>query len=148
MKILFLACALACGSGLVMAAQAAPQDTHAGHAPVAAPAQRWATDAPLREGMSRVSAALDALKDYEMGQMSEAVALDQIATIEEATTSMFVNCNLAPDADAALHGMLGPLLAAAYRLKANPQDTDAVAAMRVAVADYPRYFDDPQAAAP
>lgn len=148
MKNLFLACALVCGSGLAMAAQAAPQDSHASHAHVAVPMQRWATDAPLREGMGRVNAALDALKDYETGQMSAAVAIEQIATIEQAATSMFVNCKLAPDADAALHGMLGPLLAAAYRLKANPQDTDAVAAMRVAVVDYPRYFDDPQAAAP
>ncbi|MFC5437061.1 DnrO protein [Rhodanobacter umsongensis] len=114
---------------------------HAAHAPI--PAQRWTPDAPLREGMGRVHTALEELRHYEMGHMSEAMALDRVATIEAATTYMFAHCKLAPDADAALHGMLVPLVASTQTLKRNPKDMAAVAAMRAAVADYPRYFNDP-----
>lgn len=142
-----IALVLACSLGLATAAHAVPQDAHADHAalaehaPIAVPAQRWTTGAPLREGMARVHAVLDELRHFEMGHMGAEVALDRIATIEDATAFMVANCKLAPQADAALHGMLLPLLTAAQRLRTNPQDLDAVAAMRTAVANYPRYFD-------
>ena len=150
MKLVNLGIALAFGLGLAAAAQASPphpQEDHAAHAAnasVPAPAQRWATDAPLREGMGRVRTALDELRHYERGHMNQTMALERVATIEEATRYMFAHCKLAPAADAALHGMLGPLLVATQRLQKDPQDKALVAAMRDAVADYPRYFDDPQ----
>ena len=108
------------------------------------PAQRYVTDAPLRTGMARVTAALVELHSYEAGQMSADAALERVATIEAAARYMFANCKLPAAPDAALHGMLVPLLAGAAALKQDPQDLAAVAAMRHAVADYPRYFDDPQ----
>lgn len=144
---------LACAIGFAALAQAAsapPHEDHTAHpasdaaTPAPIPAQRWATDAPLREGMGRVRSALDELRHYEMGHMPPGVAIERVAAVEEAATYMFAHCKLAPDADAALHGMLVPLLAAAQRLKKSPQDISAVAAMRGAVADYPHYFDDPQ----
>lgn len=153
MKAKNLGIALACSLGLAFAAQAAPttpHENHAGHAghattaPAPMPAQRWATDAPLREGMGRVHAALGDLHHYEMGHMSETMALERVATIEDATQYMFANCKLESAPDAALHGMLGPLLAGAAAFKKDPKDMAAVTAMRKAVADYPRYFDDPQ----
>ena len=120
---------------------------HAAHAAagsVAIPATRWATDAPLREGMRRVHAALDELRHYEMGHMPPNMALERAVTIEDAITFMFTHCKLAPDPDKALHSILVPLLSAAQRLKNNPKDVAAVAAMRSAVENYPRYFDDAQ----
>ncbi|MEO8804010.1 MAG: DnrO protein [Rudaea sp.] len=107
------------------------------------PAVRWATDAALREGMHRVHGALDQLHRYELGQLPQSAALASVADIEAAGAYMFANCKLDPTPDAALHGMLAPLLAGAAALKQNPKDMTAVAAMRNAVADYPRYFDDP-----
>lgn len=148
MKPLYLGIALACSIGITTAAQASAQHAHEDHvaheraAPV--PAQRYATDAPLREGMARVRTALDELRHYEMGHMPENMALERVASIEDATRFMFANCKLASAPDAALHGMLVPLLAAATALKKDPKDMPAVAAMRSAVADYPRYFEDPQ----
>lgn len=147
MKLVNLGIALAFGLGLAAAAQALPQrphEDHAANASVPAPAQRWATDAPLREGMGRVHTALDELRHYELGHMNQTMALERVTSIEEATRYMFAHCKLAPAADAALHGMLGPLLVATQRLQKDPQDKALVAAMRDAVADYPRYFDDPQ----
>lgn len=146
MKSLCLGIALACCPGLVVGAQVPPTPAHDDHAALSTapmPAQRYATDAPLREGMRRVRAALDELRHYEMGHMPEQIALERVGDIEEATRYMFANCKLAAAPDAALHGMLVPLLAAAAALKKNPQDLPAVGAMRNAVADYPRYFDDP-----
>ena len=150
MKLVNLGITLACGLGLAVAAQASPQHPQQDHAAAAAnasvpiPTQRWATDAPLREGMRRIHTALDELRHYEMGNMNQTMALERVASIEEATRYLFANCKLAPDADTALHGMLGPLLVATKRLHKDPQDKASVAAIREAVADYPRYFDDPQ----
>lgn len=139
------------GFALVGGIQAAPpahdhHDHAANTAPdsTAAPAQRWAIDAPLGEGMGRVHAALDDLRHYEMGHMTPEMARERAVAIEDAITFMFSNCKLAPEPDAALHGILVPLLAAAQRLDKNPSDMAAVAAMREAVAGYPRRFDDPR----
>lgn len=144
-----VAVALACGlvAGIAAAAPRHSHEDHAAHAasaPVAFPAARWQADTALREGMGRVRIALDELRHFEMGHMSAGSALERIAAIEDAAKYMFAHCTLAPDADAALHGMLVPLLAGAQRLVKDPRDVAAVAAMRGAVADYPRYFDDPQ----
>lgn len=141
-----LALAIAC-IAFAASAQAAPP-THEHHAaavaPGQAPAQRWATDAPLREGMVRVNAALEELRHYEMGHMTPAMARERAVAIEDAITYMFAHCKLDADADAALHGILVPLLTAAQRLDKDPRDLTAIAAMRDAVAAYPQRFDDPQ----
>ena len=50
---------------------------------------------------------------------------------------------LSAEPDAALHGILVPLLTAAQALKADPAKVSAVADMRAAIAHYPHYFDDP-----
>lgn len=110
---------------------------------VAIPQQRFATDAPLREGMQRVHQALAELDHYPIGRMSESMVLDRVQTIKDAGAYMFANCKLPETPDMALHGMLVPLLAAAQRLADDPADTAQVKAMQDAVADYPRYFDDP-----
>jgi hypothetical protein len=140
--------ALACGLGLGLAVQASPQhahESHAAHAAAAAPApaQRWTPDAPLGEGMRRVHAAVDELSHYEMGHMSAPMAMDRAVAVEEAVTYMFAHCKLAPEPDAALHGILVPLMNAAQALKADPKKVSAVAEMRAAIAHYPQYFNDP-----
>ncbi|UGB47261.1 DnrO protein [Frateuria edaphi] len=134
--------ALAVAPGAVRA-----QHDHAAHAhvtqAVAPPVQRWAADAALRDGMGRIHTALEELRHYEMGHMDATMALDRVGLIEQATTDIFAKCKLAPEQDAVLHGMLVPLLGAAQKLKTDPRDMAQVQAMRNAVADYPRYFDDP-----
>ncbi|GMV30086.1 MAG: hypothetical protein AMXMBFR59_22110 [Rhodanobacteraceae bacterium] len=150
----FLLAAAAAGGAAAAPTEPSPADhaAHAAHhaheapaspATPAAPAQRWATDAPLREGMGRVRAALDALSHDAHGHLSPAQARERAVQVEDAISYLFANCALAPDADAALHGILAPLLAAAQRLNRDPSDTAAVAAMRGAVMPYPLQFDDP-----
>ncbi len=117
--------------------------SHASSAAVAIPAQRHATDAPLRDGMARIRVALDELSHYEMGHMPQSVAVERVDAIKAATDSIFANCKLAPDADVALHAMLVPLLNGINAFRTDPADTSTVVAMRQAIADYPRVFDDP-----
>lgn len=131
---------------LGLALPALAQHAHEGHAPAAAtalPAQRHATDAPLREGMARIHEALNELRHYVMGHMPKAIAIERVDAIQSATDYLFANCKLEAQADAALHGMLAPLLAGVQAFRTNPGDTSTIAAMRQAVADYPRVFDDP-----
>lgn len=127
----------------------APQHAHdhAQHAPDAAatpaPAQRWATDAPLRKGMADIRGAVQALGHYEMGHMGPEQALQQVATIEQSIGYLIANCKLDPQADAALHGIIGQLGQGIAALKADPQDLAAIATLRSALQEYPRLFDDP-----
>jgi hypothetical protein len=149
MKAVRILLAGACALGLAVAAQATPQhahDSHAAHAASAAtqvPAQRWTPDAPLRAGMRHAYTAVAELAHYEMGHMSAPMAVDRATEVESAVTYMFANCKLSAEPDAALHGILVPLLTAAQALKADPAKVAAVADMRAAIAHYPQYFDDP-----
>lgn len=107
--------------------------------------QRWATDAPLREGMQGIRVAVDALWHYEHGHMGPDQAVLLADKIEGHVRSIVANCRLAPDADAALHAIIVPLLHNAGALKRDPGNLAAIAPMRNAVADYARQFDDPAA---
>ncbi|MEP7187122.1 MAG: DnrO protein [Rhodanobacter sp.] len=147
MTLVKIAAALLCSLGMTTLVKAAPQHTHAQHADqtsaaVRVPAQRWTPDAPLREGMHRAHVAVDALRLYEMGQMSAPLAADRAADVVAAVTYMFAHCKLAAEPDAALHSILAPLLGSAQTLKADPQHLEAVARMRAALAHYPQYFND------
>ena len=149
MKAARILLASACALGLATAAQAGPQhahaehDSHAAHAATQVPAQRWTPDAPLRAGMRRAHTAVAELAHYEMGHMSAPMAVDRATEVESAVTYMFANCKLSAEPDAALHGILVPLLSAARSLKADAANVAAVAAMRAALARYPHYFNDP-----
>lgn len=149
MKFVNPALALACCLGLAMAAEASPQHSHESRVASAAdaaapiPAHRWTPDAPLSEGMRRVHTAVDELRHHEMAHMSASMTVDRANTVEQAVTYMFAHCKLAAEPDAALHGILVPLLGAAQALKADPKNLRAVADMRAAIAHYPQYFDDP-----
>lgn len=128
--------------------QALPQHEHerehaSAAASVVVPAQRWIPDAPLRAGMRTVHGAVDELLHAEKGHMSAAMTRDRAATVQAAVASMFANCKLSAEPDAALHGILVPLLAASHALQANPDNAAPVADMRAAIARYPRYFNDP-----
>ena len=123
------------------------QHSHAAHAhvtaPVPPPAQPWVADAALRDDMGQIHLVLEQLRHYEMGHMDATLALDRVDVIAESAADIFAKCKLAPEQDAVLHGMLVPLLAAVQKFKANPADMGQLAAMREAVAGYPRYFEAP-----
>lgn len=136
-------------SALAVLAPAAvlAQHNHADHAqttsPVPSPATPWVTDATLSGDMGQIHAALEQLRHYEMGHMDATLAKDRVDAIQSAAADIFAKCALTPEKDAVLHGMLVPLLAAAQKFQADPADMHQLAAMRAAVASYPRYFAAP-----
>lgn len=125
---------------------------HHDHAPAAAaateaPVQRYATDAVLREEMQGIRKAVEGLGHYEMGHLEPAMATRLAGEVEERVRTIIANCKLPPDADAALHTIIVPLMQNAGALKKNPQDMAAIQPMRDALAQYARQFDDPAVAA-
>ena len=87
----------------------APAQDHDGHAAVLTldPAgARWATDAPLRQGMEAMRAAAVGAPASELADVVDA----QVAYIIE-------NCSLPPEADANLHLVIEHLIEAAEALR-------------------------------
>lgn len=125
--------------------------THAGHAAAAAAdnagQSAWAPDAPLVAGMARVRNAVATLAHLEMGHLDERQVLALAEGIDVAIEDMHANSSLEPEPEAALHGILARLKAATQALRDVPADPASVAAMRAALADYVRLFDDPAASA-
>lgn len=121
-------------------------DEHANHAAAVAlptpPATPWPSDAPLRDGMRRMQRAVDALGHAERGHLDATQTSAAAQQVQDAANFMFANCKLAPEPDAALHGVLATLMSGAAAIKANPADTSPAASMRDAVALYPRMFED------
>lgn len=157
--MLGLAIALALAAGPALAAPAL-QDSHAGHAQHhgTAPAQhahdtaatqapptgqRWATDAPLQDGMGRIRQAVTALEHLQMGHVDPAQAPVFADQIQSAVNDMIANCKLAPDADAALHGLLVKFITGAGAVRTGPVTLEELKPMQDALAQYPTQFDDP-----
>ncbi|MCO5094739.1 MAG: hypothetical protein M9960_05935 [Xanthomonadaceae bacterium] len=129
-------------------ADASEHDHHDGHAmsePVALPDTPWATDPPLRANMRLIRSAVDTLEHYEHGHIDAAQAATLGTDIQNAVNTMFAECKLEAEADAALHGLLATFMvgAKAVRTEAEPP-AQAIAQMREALALYPQMFDDPQ----
>lgn len=117
------------------------KDAVAASAPM--PAQRWATDAPLRTGMANIRTAVEALRHLEMGHMSRQQALAEVAMIDQSIGHIIANCKLDPAADAALHGVIAKLLHGSAGLKSDLNDASAIAELRAALLEYQRLFNDP-----
>lgn len=143
---------LAAGAALA-AAQEPPAGHHHDHAPATTvdasawprpPAgSRWSADAPLREGMARLHASVDALEGMAAGGRHRADAVRaEAAAIDEAVAYLFANCRLDPEPDAALHHLLAAVLEASARLRADPGGPAAVADLREALSHYPHLFAD------
>lgn len=128
------------------AAQSAAHHDHASHASHDAkpqvPAQRWATDAPLRAGMRNLREATETLNHYEMGHLDDVQRDNAVEKIDAAIKDMIANCKLKPDADAALHGLLVKFIAGANAARAGTFSKAELAPMQDALAQYPRMFDD------
>jgi hypothetical protein len=136
-------------AALIVALATAPalaQSTHAhaqpavGHAP--APAQRWATDAPLRAGMRSLREATETLNHYQMGHLDDVQRDNAVAKIDAAIQDMIAHCKLKPEADAALHGLLVKFIAGANAARAGRFGKAELAPMQDALTLYPQLFDD------
>lgn len=108
------------------------------------PDKLWETDAPLREGMLRIdSAAAQPWRAYQAHSLTPDAVNALAKAIDDNVTFMVSNCKLAPEADAALHGLLGELLAGVAEIKTNPHAANGMPRIAHALEEYPRYFQHP-----
>jgi hypothetical protein len=134
---------------LLSAALAGGAHVAAAHAPTpVAPAERpaegeFATDAALRREMQGIRDAVAALGHYEMGHMGSLQAVELAAAIEGHVRTIIAECKLPPDADAALHAIIVPLMQNAAALRQKPQDLSVIPPMRAALVRYDEQFRDP-----
>jgi len=148
---LAMASMLALASGLALdlvvdTAQATV--THEGHgAHAASPVggeQQWATDAALREGMTRLrQAANAALPDDPAQTINERQALTLQKAVEDGVSYLIAHCELDAQADAALHGLLTDLLGGAEALAEPTKRAAGAQRIRVALQRYPSLFAPP-----
>ena len=136
----------AASAGGTAALAAAPAHDHA-HAQAAKPlpaGQRWATDETLRKGMNGIRSAFAPKLAAIHGNRLAAADYQQLAdTTGKEIANIVANCKLPPDADAALHGIIGSLALNADKLKTDPKAAGAAAALRAALDAYAAQFDDP-----
>lgn len=124
-------------------AHAHGHDAHVAAEAAPAPENRWAVDAPLQAGMGKIRTAVESLAHHEMGHLDKKQVVTLAAEVDAQVQYLIANCKLDPKADAALHGIIGALLAGSASLKDKPDDAAPVATLRAALADYPKFFDDP-----
>lgn len=104
--------------------------------------KRWATDAPLRQGLERVRNAVAPIVAASAARpltKDEATALS--GAIKDQVQFLVENCKLEPKADAALHVLLNDFLQGADALAADPASKAALERVVKALELYPQYFD-------
>lgn len=109
----------------------------------ALPARRWSPDAPLSRGMQRVRAATSTLEHGSHGHLDAAQVRKIAAELKSAVETMFAQCKLEPEPDAALHPLLARVLVASNTLAEAGFDAGALAELQAVLARYPLIFDDP-----
>lgn len=128
----------------------ASHDPHESHdASIVAPpeGQLWPTDEPLRTGMSRIETALEQAQGA--AQPISRVQADLLArTVEDNVAFIVKNCKLPAAPDAALHVLIGRMMAAAGELKGEQAGEAAVGQLAAVLQDYRHSFDHAAAIAP
>lgn len=108
---------------------------------------KWATDDPLREAMGKLREAVsEALPAAHAGTFTDP-QYDALATHTNRELAYIVeNCKLAPEADAALHIILGDVVAgvdiASGKQSGQPR-AEGVVQLAQALNRYGEYFDHP-----
>jgi hypothetical protein len=103
--------------------------------------EKWATDQPLRQGMSGIREAMAEVTDEIHANELPPEGYDQLASaVEEQVNYMIVNCALPPDADAQLHILLEQMFEGIEGMRgADPQGGSVQVAQ--ALDAYGKYFD-------
>lgn len=105
--------------------------------------KRWATDAPLREGMTKIRAVVEPrLERVHAGTIGRATYSQMAGEIEAQLAYIVGNCKLEPEADAVLHVIIGGIGEGIEAMKAEG-GAQSVARVVVALNNYGAYFAHP-----
>ncbi|HWS75539.1 MAG TPA: hypothetical protein VN324_10410 [Quisquiliibacterium sp.] len=106
--------------------------------------RKWATDAPLRKGMSGIRAEMvRSGKAIHSGRLAAAEYEALAARVEAEIAQIVANCKLAPDADEQLHLVLTQLGEGVDEMKRGEHRNEGAEAVVAALNEYGRYFDHP-----
>ena len=134
-------------AGAVPALAAVSAHTHSGAAATQpAPGQKWPADPALREGMTRIRAAFAPRVNALHGDKLTQRQYKQMAAEAEIQVAHIVaNCKLPPDADAALHVLLGEIGEGTQAMQGNSSISAHDGAIKIVAAldAYGRAFDHP-----
>ncbi len=156
MKMLLIIPLIYCAASTGASAQTGPDHAHDHHATASqhahsatpAAADRWQSDQPLRLGMARVRAASEALA----AQPPQAIDAEQVRTVAKdiraAVDTIFAECKLAPEPDAALHPLLAALIGASHALDADPNNLQPKQRLDSVLERYSELFVDEGSATP
>lgn len=143
--------ALLAGALALIPAAAMPADAHQ-HGHDATPSltldhgKQWATDAPLRQGMTRIRGIVEPqLGKAHAGTLEGAAYAHMAREIEAQLAYIVGNCKLAPDADAVLHAVIAQIGEGVDAMKADggARGQQGVAKVVVALNEYGEYFAHP-----
>lgn len=105
---------------------------------------KWATDAPLRQGMEAIHTGLAAaLPAFEKGAFTSAEAAALAGTVTSQVQFLLANCKLEPDADAQLHIVIGQMMSAVEAMVGDPASAAGVPRLHESVQLYGDYFEHP-----
>lgn len=106
--------------------------------------KKWATDAPLRQGMSGIRDAVQAAHPAIHARKQDGPGYLKLAgEIDAQVAYMIANCKHSSGADATLHVLLVEIIGGAEQMKQADLARAREGAVRViqALDQYPRYFD-------
>ncbi len=107
---------------------------------------KWATDEPLRTGMTKIRTSLTGkLPLIHSGEMSAADYSTLGTAVHSEITTIIAQCKLDPQADAMLHIVLSGLLAGANAMQGKGEITPASGAHKIieSLNAYGEYFNHP-----
>lgn len=106
--------------------------------------EKWQTDAPLRQGMESINAAvMDAAPAYHHETLTKADSEKLAAEINTQVNYLIENCELEPGADATLHVLIGDLLTAANEVSVDPMSKQGMPSLVKTMQQYQDYFEHP-----
>lgn len=106
--------------------------------------RKWTTDAPLRQGMSNMQAAMSkALPQIHHDKLDAAGYAALAKRLEGEMAYVVTNCKLDPDADAQLHLVLAQLGAGLEQMKADGDRRAGAVSVVDALDAYGAHFDHP-----
>ena len=109
--------------------------------------KKWATDAPLRDGMTSIRALVEPqLAAAHAGKLSAAQYSALAGKVETEVGGIVANCKLDPQADAVLHAIIGEIGAGTDAMAgktAGQRPAQGLVQVSRAVNDYAAHFDHP-----
>jgi len=152
LSLIVAAAALAAAAAPAALAAGAPPAAHAHDGAPGATVKldhgrKWASDAPLRDGMGRIRGLVaPKVAGAHAGTMGTAEYAALAGQVEVEAGKIVANCKLPPEADAVLHGVLSDLMAGTDAMAGRGKATaprDGFVKVVTAVNDYGRTFEHP-----